>query len=149
MTSSWDTPGPKHCTLRSCKKMGEILRMRDIINLRGNLETPDAYWEQRELEGLYIIISREFDLAKRISTLNAKLDVAHELVEVRRMQLAEDYKSRLVLWVIILICVTCLFKMDETWKAYKSKGNVTDGKEASHGKKPLFQKLMDRWNEQS
>ena len=33
------------------KKMGEILRLRDIINLRGSLETPDVYWDLPQLEG--------------------------------------------------------------------------------------------------
>ena len=33
----------------------------------------------------------------------------HSLKRPLRMQLAEDYKSRLVLWVIILICVTVIF----------------------------------------
>ena len=34
------------------EKMGEILRLRDIINLRGSLETPDVYWDLPELEGV-------------------------------------------------------------------------------------------------
>ena len=44
------------------KKLGEILRLRDVVNLRGSLETPDVYWDLPELEGMYELIHREFEL---------------------------------------------------------------------------------------
>ena len=82
------------------KKMGEILRLRDIVNLRGSLETPDVYWDLPELEGMYELISGEFELSRRVSLLNLKLDYTQELVEARRIQLKDRRSTMLTNWII-------------------------------------------------
>ena len=51
---------------------------------------PDAYWDNPELEGLYSRIAREFEIGRRLSVVNQKLDYAHEVVKVRNEQLSGE-----------------------------------------------------------
>jgi uncharacterized Rmd1/YagE family protein len=51
---------------------------------------PDAYWDKPELEGLYSRIAREFEIGRRLSVVNQKLDYAHEVVKVRNEQLSGE-----------------------------------------------------------
>merc|ERR1712216_306498 len=99
------------------KKMGEILRLRDIVNLRGSLETPDVYWDLPELEDMYESISREFELSRRVSLLNQKLDYTQELVQARRIQLKDKRGTMLTNWIIALIVACCLKKRYLSLKA--------------------------------
>jgi len=94
---------------RVLQKMGEILYLRDVLNLRGCLETPKAYWNKPELEEMYNRIWVEFELGHRMFLLNQKLDYAHELVDARRIQLVDARQTRLTLYIILLICVSIVF----------------------------------------
>lgn len=70
---------------------------------RGNFATPDAYWDQPELEGLYVRIAKEFEIGRRVSLLNQKLDYAHELVQVRNAQLGGNVHLRYSLESRVLV----------------------------------------------
>jgi hypothetical protein len=103
LTRVWSTQALGHgdeAHKEALKKMGEILRLRDIVNLRGSLETPEVYWDLPELEGMYELISREFELSRRVSLLNLKLDYTQELVEARRIQLKDRRSTMLTNWII-------------------------------------------------
>ena len=89
--------GLKKCFVRRVlQKMGEILYLRDVLNLRGCLETPKAYWNKpgtlhevesagfitkgAELEEMYNRIWVEFELGHRMFLLNQKVRVRWKVV---------------------------------------------------------------------
>jgi uncharacterized Rmd1/YagE family protein len=60
------------------KMIGQLFLERNSINLQCDmLGTPDYFWENPELEPLYLMTSHHFELDKRIKVLNARLSFVH------------------------------------------------------------------------
>jgi len=119
---------------RVLQKMGEILYLRDVLNLRGCLDTPKAYWNKPELEEMYNRIWNEFELGNRIFLLNQKLDYAHELVDARRIQLVDARQTRLTLYIILLICVSIVFNSKKVKHlVFKDPPETEEAKDRSQG----------------
>jgi uncharacterized Rmd1/YagE family protein len=94
------------------RKLSELLSLRGEINLHSQLvSTPDLFWEEPELEGLYKELRTALELLPRASVLNSKLDHSQQLVDVLRTQLSERYSARLEWLIIILILLNVVYSI--------------------------------------
>jgi len=102
---------------QTLQKMGELLAFRGELNLHSELvETPDLYWAKPQLEDYYNRISKNLDVAVRITILNKKLDYANELAATLRSHLSEKHGLALEWGIIGLIAIEVLFGIIELVK---------------------------------
>lgn len=96
------------------KMMGQLFLERNSINLQCDmLDTPDFFWENPELEPLYLMTSHHFELGKRIKVLNARLSFVHELFDMLGNELNHMHSNRLewiIIWLIIIEVILTLLK---------------------------------------
>lgn len=86
------------------KKMGQIFLARSYINLNSEyLAAPEYFWEHPSFEDCYNMSEKFLDIPRRVSTLNQKLDVLHELFNMLTGQLQHRHSSLLELTIILLI----------------------------------------------
>jgi len=95
---------------KTLQKVGELLAFRGELNLHSELvETPDLYWAKPQLEDYYNRISKNLDVAVRITILNKKLDYANELAATLRSHLSEKHGLALEWGIIGLIAIEVCF----------------------------------------
>lgn len=96
------------------KMIGQLFLERNSINLQCDmLGSPDFFWENPELEPLYLMTSHHFELDKRIKVLNARLSFVHELFDMLGNELNHTHSSRLewiIIWLIIIEVSLTLLK---------------------------------------
>lgn len=94
------------------KRMGKIFLSRSSINLNSDyLEGPEYFWEFPTLESYYNISQKFLDVPRRVSALNQKLDVLHDLFGVLTEQLAHQHSSMLELIIILLIVIEIIISV--------------------------------------
>ncbi|KAL7752153.1 hypothetical protein RI367_002196 [Sorochytrium milnesiophthora] len=97
------------------KKIGELLSVRALLNLSGNVEslldTPEYYWTHHQLEDYYRKVNAWLDIKPRIAVLNQKLDYAAEFAQVLRGHLSEKHSLKLEWMIILLISVEVVFEI--------------------------------------
>jgi len=87
------------------KKMGELFIERSSINLHFEvLDVPEYFWENSDLEPIYMLIANHLELETRVEILNQRLDVIHDLFEMLGNELNHQHSSRLE-WTIILLII--------------------------------------------
>jgi uncharacterized Rmd1/YagE family protein len=87
----------------SCR-MGQIFLARNSINLNSEyLAAPEYFWEHPSFEDYYNMCEKFLDISRRVSTLNQKLDVLHELFDMLTSQLQHRHSNMLELIIILLI----------------------------------------------
>jgi required for meiotic nuclear division protein 1 len=97
---SWNSFSQKEIT----KRIGEIFVARSQINLNSEyLEAPEYFWEHPNLETYYVMSEKFLDISRRVTTLNQKLDVLHELFDMMMNQLQHRHSNFLEVVIIILI----------------------------------------------
>lgn len=73
------------------QKIGEVFLKKNMINLNPEvLDMPEVIWEDDELEAIYNNAVSYFDINKRMSVLNKRLDTMSDLL----MLLSEELKYR-------------------------------------------------------
>jgi uncharacterized Rmd1/YagE family protein len=83
--------------------MGKILLDRNSINLHLELlYTPKFFWSNSDLEPLYQMTTTYVDLHDRVSNLNHRLEVMHELFNMLAAELNYQHSASLE-WIIILL----------------------------------------------
>lgn len=83
--------------------MGKILLDRNSINLHLELlYTPKFFWSNSDLEPLYQMTTGYVDLHDRVSNLNQRLEVMHELFNMLAAELNNQH-SALLEWIIIFL----------------------------------------------
>jgi uncharacterized Rmd1/YagE family protein len=88
------------------RRMGQIFLARSSINLNSEyLAAPEYFWEHPSFEDYYNMSEKFLDIPRRVSTLNQKLDVLHELFNMLTSQLQHRHSNMLELIIIILIFV--------------------------------------------
>lgn len=88
------------------KRMGEIFIARSSINLSlENLDVPEFFWRNPDLEPYYIMTKKFLDIPTRVMALNQKLDVLQELLDILNTQVQHRHSSLLEMIIIILIGV--------------------------------------------
>jgi uncharacterized Rmd1/YagE family protein len=94
------------------KKMGEIFLERSSINLNYDLlDTPDFFWENVDLEPIYLKMAKYLDLKSRVDTMNVRLNIVNELFEMIRHELDTQHGTRLEWIVIILIFIEVIMSL--------------------------------------
>ncbi|CAL7961715.1 required for meiotic nuclear division protein 1 [Gammaproteobacteria bacterium] len=92
--------------------MGQIFLARSSINLNSEyLAAPEYFWEHPSLEDYYNISEKFLDIPRRVSTLNQKLDVLHELFDMLSSQLQHRHSNILESIIIILIVVEIVISL--------------------------------------
>lgn len=86
------------------KRMGEIFIARSSINLNSEyLDTPEFFWRNPNLEPYYIMTKKFLDVPARVTSLNQKLDVLQELLDILNSQVQHRLSSLLEIIIIVLI----------------------------------------------
>lgn len=94
------------------KRMGKIFLARSSINLNSEyLAAPEYFWEHPNLEDYFIMCEKFLDIKQRVSALNQKLDVLHELFEMLTSQLQNRHANMLETIIIILILVEIVISL--------------------------------------
>ncbi len=94
------------------KKMGELFIERSSINLHFDvLDVPEYFWENADLEPIYMLIATHLELETRVEILNQRLDVIHDLFEMLGNELNHQHSSRLEWIIIFLILFEVLFSL--------------------------------------
>lgn len=85
---------------------GRLFSTKSDIILKFNLlDTPEFFWDHPELEPLYQIAARYFEVVPRTELLNKKLETIHELLEMLASEQNHAHSSKLEWIIIILIAV--------------------------------------------
>lgn len=88
------------------QRIGKIFLARNFINLNSDyLEDPEYFWEHPSTETYYTMCKKYLDIPRRVATLNQKLDVLHELLEILTNQLQHRHSNILEITIILLIVI--------------------------------------------
>ncbi|XP_045466150.1 required for meiotic nuclear division protein 1 homolog isoform X1 [Harmonia axyridis] len=94
------------------RKHGELFALRHLINLSSDLlDTPDFYWDNEQLENLYLQVCSYFGISKRTKVMNEKINHCVELIELLSTHLSNKHSTRLEWIVILLILVEVIFEI--------------------------------------
>ncbi|KAJ3033888.1 hypothetical protein HK097_004698 [Rhizophlyctis rosea] len=98
------------------KIIGKLYKLRMNVNLVSNvLDTPELFWSEPQLEGLYNAIRGYLEINSRAKLLNTRADVISDLLDM----LSEHMNSRemtYITWIIIiLICIAVVVAIGEVW----------------------------------
>lgn len=94
------------------KRMGEIFIARSSINLNIEyLDAPEFFWRNPNLEPYYIMTKKFLDIPSRVMSLNQKLDVLQELLDILNSQVQHRHSSLLESIIILLIAVEIIISL--------------------------------------
>ena len=94
------------------RRMGQIFLARSSINLNSEyLAAPEYFWEYPSLEDFYNMSEKFLDIPRRVSTLNQKLNVLHELFVMLSSQLQYRHSNMLEMIIILLIFVEIILSL--------------------------------------
>lgn len=100
------------------RRMGEIYLERASINLKSEyIDIPEYFWEHPSFEVYYSMTEQFLDVPRRVSSINHKLDVLHDLFEMLTTQLEHRYSALLEYIVILLIFMEVVFNFLHFGKA--------------------------------
>ena len=85
------------------KKMGSLFLDRSSINLRSNLDTPDFFWDNPELEPVYHMVAIDQEIKSRVEILNERLKLIHELFQILSDVSNSRHASTLEIIIIVFI----------------------------------------------
>jgi len=93
---------------------GRLFRLRRDVNLVSNvLDTPELFWSEASLKGLYDACREYFEIDQRVQVLNEKLSVASDLLDLIHDHLNTGAMDKITWIVIWLIVVACLVELGE------------------------------------
>lgn len=79
--------------------------MRALVNLQSELlDTPDCFWEDEDMERVYLKTKSYLDMDKRLKILNQRLEIIKELLDLMNDELHSKHESNLE-WIIIWLIV--------------------------------------------
>jgi uncharacterized Rmd1/YagE family protein len=91
------------------KKIGTLFAERNFINLNSDiLDTPDFFWRRPKYEPYYEMSVRFMDIKQRLTILNSRLKIIHELYEILSTELHHAHSTRLELIIVYLILIEVL-----------------------------------------
>jgi len=94
------------------RRMGKIFLARSSINLNSEyLAAPEYFWEHPSLEDYYNMSEKFLDIPRRVSALNQKLAVLHELFDMLSSQLQHRHANMLESIIILLILVEIIISL--------------------------------------
>jgi len=99
------------------QRLGQLFLARSSINLNSEyLAIPEYFWENPNFENYYNMSKKFLDIQRRVSTLNRKLDILHELFGMLTTQLQYRHSNILEWIIIILIFVEIMITLAEKIK---------------------------------
>jgi uncharacterized Rmd1/YagE family protein len=94
------------------KRMGEIFIEMSSVNLNSDyLDIPEYFWRFPNLENYYAMTEQFLDISKRVTALNQRLDVLHQLFDMLTGQLQFQHASLLEMVVILLIFIEIVINL--------------------------------------
>ncbi|WFD27824.1 Sad1-interacting factor 3 [Malassezia nana] len=107
--------GELHVSRRGALKMsGHLFKLRVDVNLTSDvLDTPDLFWNEASLQALYDAIREYLEMDDRIQTLNERLTIANELLDIIHEHLSNAAMSKITWIIIVLIVVACFVAVGE------------------------------------
>lgn len=107
--------GELHVSRRGALRMsGQLFKLRVDVNLTSDvLDTPDLFWSEASLQALYDAIRQYLEIDERAETLNERLAVANDLLEIIHEHLNNNAMSKITWIVIVLIVVACFVAVGE------------------------------------
>lgn len=93
---------------------GRLFKLRVDVNLTSDvLDTPDLFWNEASLQALYDAIREYLEIDERAQTLNERLAVANDLLEIIHEHLNNNAMSKITWIIIALIVVACVVAVGE------------------------------------
>lgn len=93
---------------------GHLFKLRVDVNLTSDvLDTPDLFWNEASLQALYHAIRVYLEIDERAESLNERLGVANELLEIIHEHLSNAAMSKITWIIIVLIVVACFVAVGE------------------------------------
>ncbi|VDP14658.1 unnamed protein product [Soboliphyme baturini] len=94
------------------RKAGYLFMLRHHINYGSDiLDTPDFYWDEEELERLYMRAYSIFNVARRSRVVNERLTYCMELLQLLDGSIADKHNVHLEIMIIILILIEVFFEV--------------------------------------
>ena len=93
---------------------GHLFKLRVDVNLTSDvLDTPDLFWSEASLQALYDAIREYLEIDQRAETLNERLAVANDLLEIIHEHLNNNAMSKITWIIIALIVAACIVAVGE------------------------------------
>lgn len=87
------------------KVVGRLFRLRVEVNLISNvLDTPEIFWSEPELEGLYNAIRGYLEISQRVKLLNNRAGVINDTLDMLTEHL-NGSEMAFITWVIIILII--------------------------------------------
>ena len=88
--------------------IGEVFVVRHDVNLHTEiLDTPDWFWNNRDVEDLYKMVSEYLEMDSRTAILNKRLDMLREMLAMLQLQNEHEHAVKLEWIVIVLVAASC------------------------------------------
>ncbi|KAJ3031380.1 UNVERIFIED_CONTAM: hypothetical protein HDU68_004459 [Siphonaria sp. JEL0065] len=98
------------------KIVGRLFRLRMDVNLVSNvLDTPEIFWSEPELQGLYNAIRGYLEISQRVKLLNTRTGVISDLLDMLSDHLHGSQMTMITKIVIFLIVITCIVAAAEVY----------------------------------
>ncbi|KAJ3216159.1 hypothetical protein HDU67_009886, partial [Dinochytrium kinnereticum] len=98
------------------KIVGRLFRLRMNVNLVSNvLDTPELFWSEPELQGLYNAIRGYLEISQRVTVLNTRVEVISDLLDMLQDHLNHTEVTWNTIIVIALIVITCIVASAEVY----------------------------------
>ncbi|KAJ8324628.1 Sad1-interacting factor 3 [Batrachochytrium dendrobatidis] len=108
------------------KIVGQLFRLKMNVNLVSNvLDTPEIFWAEPELEGLYNAIRGYLEISQRAKLLNSRADVLSDLLDMLSEHLNSNEMTFITWVVIVLIFFAVIIAIAEVVvKVYKMQAGI-------------------------
>jgi uncharacterized Rmd1/YagE family protein len=92
--------------------IGDVFVIRHDVNLNSEiLDTPDWFWNERDVEALYKFLSAYMEMNGRAEILNKRLDMLKQLLDMLQAQHENAHSVKLEWIVIILIVISVVIEL--------------------------------------
>jgi len=86
------------------RHIGEIFLLRHRVNLQHSSNSvPDVFWDNENLENIFLQASEYYDINKRIEEINKKLSYCSEMVELVKSHITEQKSYNVEVLIVLLI----------------------------------------------
>jgi uncharacterized Rmd1/YagE family protein len=88
---------------------GKLYKLKVNVNLISNvLDTPELFWTERELEGLYKAIRSYLEIQQRADLLNSRADVLSDLLDMLTDH-QNSNEMHHITWIVIILVAVAAF----------------------------------------
>lgn len=96
------------------KIVGRLFQLKVNVNLVSNvLDTPEIFWLEPELDGLYSAMRSYMEISQRTDLLNSRADIINDLLDMLTDHMDQDNMKYITLIIIILIIIAVIVALVE------------------------------------